>query len=279
MESVVQPVAKAYKQRPWILLGSVFSLSFLVTVSIRHAVIVGRQGALAVPLSLSAWQGFLIAGALVLVLLFITRFIQFSGFLSALFAIALYLGSWVYCWSLFPWDIALLIASILTILQARVRRVFVHNIFLLIGTAGIAIHFAFLFSDRLMLMIFAGLLFYDIVAGRPKGSVIQMASAMVHRGVIPGLIIPDRWKALHHPIRETIQDTHSAFIGSGDLLIPMVLVARSASYGWLQAVCVTLGVLVGFAYVGFRRSLKPFPALLPIGLGSGIAYFITVLAR
>jgi hypothetical protein len=279
MDSAVQLEMSTRKDRPWILIGHGLLLSIFIAISIRHAALSELGTPLAVPVTLTIWQNFLMITALILVLFFMTRLLRFSGFLSALFAVALFLGAWVYCWSVLPWEMALLVASAITILQARIRRVFVHNLFVLIGTAGVVIHFSFMFPDRSLLMIFVGLLIYDMVVGRPNGSVAKMASAIVHRGVIPGLIIPDRVKGLMLPIRISIQEAGSIFLGSGDLIIPMVLVARSAMFGWWQVIIVTIGTLIGYSVLGFRKSLKPFPALIPIGLGAGIPYFVIAFFR
>lgn len=279
MDSLASQGKTESGQRLWILLGSAFFLAFLVAFSMRHAAMSTLQTPLAVPLTLTIWQDFLMAGSLILLLFLLIRVLRFSSFLSALFAVALFLGAWVYCWSIFPWDVALLVASIGTVAQAQIRRVIVHNIFFLVGTAGVVIHFAFMFSDRSLLMIFAGLIFYDMVVGRQGGSIVKSASEMVHRGIVPGLIIPERGIGLLQSIRYVMAKPGSVFVGSGDVLVPMVLVARSAIFGWWQAVAVTLGLLIGYAIIGFRTSLKPFPALLPIGLGVAIPYFLIAFLR
>lgn len=277
MESTSPLLESIPKERPWILFGGGVLISVITIISVRHAALSGQQMPSEVPLSLTAWQNFLMFMIGVLIVFLIIRLIHFSGFIAAVFSAALFLGAWVYCWSLFPWDIALLIASGLTIVQARVRRVFVHDVFVLIGAAGIAINFAFMFTDKSIAMIFACFIIYDMVAGRPNGPVAQMASALVHRGIVPGLIVPASVKTLFAPISSTIHQADSVFLGAGDLILPITLVARASAFGWWQPFVVMLGALIGFAVLGWRKSLKPFPALIPLGFGVCIPYFIIVL--
>lgn len=279
MESLTQPVESIPRERPWILIGSGLLLAILITISVRHAAMSGQMMPSQAPAELTVWQSFFFLMSALLVVFLIFRFIKVSGFISALFGVALFLGAWVYCWSILPWDIALLVASGLTIIQARIRRVVVHDLFVLIGAGGIAIHFAFMFTDQSIAMIFACFIIYDMVAGRPNGPVAQLASSLVHRGIIPGLIVPDRVRSLFSPISKIIQEPGSVFLGAGDLILPMTLVARSAVFGWWQAEVVATGALIGYAILGFRKSLKPFPALVPIGLGACIPYFILLFFR
>lgn len=280
MDSVSKSIANEPipGQRPWILIGCGAVLSALIVVAVRHAALSNQQLPSQVPMSITAWQGFLFFVTALLVFFLMIRFIRTSGFVAALFGAALFLGAWVYCWSIFPWEISLLAASTLTIAQARIRRVVMHDTFVLVGAAGIAIHFAFLFTDKTLALIFAFFLFYDMVAGRPNGPVAQMASALVHRGVIPGLVIPGKFRTLFSSISSAIRMPDAVFLGAGDLILPMVLVARAAVFGWWQAALVGSGALIGYALLGFRRSLKPFPALIPIGIAAGIPYLILVLA-
>lgn len=279
MEPVSQSIESIPRQRPWILIGSIFLLAVFIAISVRHAATSGQQVPSQIPMALSVWQTFFLFISAVLVVFLVTRFIHVSGFVAALFGAALFLGAWVYCWSIFPWDIALLIASGLTIIQARIRRVFVHDLFVLVGAAGIAIHFAFLFTDKSLAMIFASFLIYDMVAGRPNGPITHMASVLVHRGVIPGLIIPGKIRALFASVANTIRQPDAIFLGAGDLILPMTLVARAAVFGWWQAELVATGVLIGCVVLGFRKSLKPFPALIPLGIGAGIPYLIIFFIR
>ena len=276
-DPTAQPVESIPKARPWILFSGGVLICVITIISVRHAALSGQQMPSEVPLSLTAWQNFLMVMIGMLILFLIIRLIHFSGFIAALFGAALFLGTWVYCWSLFPWDIALLIASGLTIVQARIRRVFVHDLFVLVGAAGIAINFAFMFTDKSIAMIFACFLIYDMVAGRPNGPVAQMASALVHRGIVPGLIVPARVKTLFASISSTIHQSDSVFLGAGDLILPVTLVARAAAFGWWQPLVVMLGALIGFSILGWRRSSKPFPALIPLGVGVCIPYFMIVL--
>ena len=153
----------------------------------------------------------------------------------------------------------------------------VHDAFLLIGAAGIALNFAFLFSLRAIALILVAFVIYDMFAGRPGGLVVRLAGAFIHRGVIPGFIVPASWDGLTADVKKAIQHPDSVFLGAGDLVLPLTLVARAALFGMWQAVAVALGVVLGAAWLGRRTSLKPFPALIPLTIGGAVPFGIILL--
>ena len=66
----------------------------------------------------------------------------------------LFLGAWFYLWVACSGEIGLLAASLLVLLQALVRRVWTHDLFILIGVSGVALNFAFLFPAHTILIPF-----------------------------------------------------------------------------------------------------------------------------
>lgn len=226
-----------------------------------------------VPQGLVTWRWVIVAMVLLGAFGLLIRAVSGRAFVDILLSVLLFFGVWVWCWGVMPWNIGLLVASILTIIQARVRRVIVHDVFLCIGCAGVAIQFAFLLPVNTLLLALVGLSAYDMVATRPHGITQALAGALIHRGAIPGLIIPDTFSAFTKDIRSTVQSPFGMFLGAGDLILPMALVARSASWwGWIPASAVAFGAIMGAYLLGRRKSSKPFPALLPLLGGSGIVF-------
>ncbi|MBD3251496.1 hypothetical protein GF380_03505 [Candidatus Uhrbacteria bacterium] len=252
-------------------------LSILVIYAVRTILTGPVTMPATIPAGVITWQVFAFIAAGLLLVGFVIRAFNTRIFFELLIGITLFLGVWVYAWSILPWEIALVVASILTVFQARVRRTFVHNGFVLLGAAGIAIHVAFLFHlEKLAMILFAFLLF-DLFAGRPKGIATQLATLFVHRGVIPGLIIPSSWKGLRQQIRDTIKDPGAIFLGAGDLILPLILVAHASVAGIWQGVAVTVGLLLGAVWLAYSGAVKPRPALVPLLLGTGIPYIIQFL--
>lgn len=225
-----------------------------------------------VPQGMVAWQWLVGAAFLLAIFGAIIRAASGRTFVDIVLTVLLFFGVWVWCWGVMPWEVALLVASVLTLIQARIRRVIVHDLFLCLGCAGVAIEFGFLFPLEKLVLILVGLSVYDMVAARPQGAAHMLAGALIHRGAVPGLIIPDATSALGKGVRDVIQSPFASFLGAGDLILPMTLVAQAAVRGWVPAMIVTFGVMGGAFILGQRKSLKPFPALLPLLGGSGIAF-------
>jgi hypothetical protein len=224
------------------------------------------------PDGIVTWQLFLgVAGALAVAGLII-RVVNARAFIEILFGAALFLGVWAFAWFILPWDIALLLASALTILQARVRRVIVHDVFVLIGTAGIAIHIGFIFSMTALAALIAAFFLYDLAQGRMGGVIVDLARSSIRRGVIPGLVVPSSWNEVIVDLKAAISSPTSAFLGAGDLILPLTLVVRAAFSGALQPAIVAIGILVASLLMGSRESLKPAPALAWLLPGAVVPY-------
>ena len=232
-----------------------------------------------VPQGIASWGIVALILCAILFFAFILRRLNGRMMYELLFGIALFLGVWVYCWDVIPWDIGLLVASLATIIYASVRRVIVHDLYMLLGAAGIAIHFAFLFSTNAYAAVLVTFVFYDMVVGRAKGLAERMASAAIRRGAIPGLIIPSRLSGFGSLVSTEIKDSGSVFLGAGDLILPLTLVARAAALGWYQAIAAVIGILAGAFWLGNRRSAVSFPALVPLVTGGAIGLAIAIFIR
>ncbi len=231
------------------------------------------------PAGIVTWQLFLgIVGALALAG-FIIRVVNARAFIAVLFGAALFLGVWAFAWFILPWDIALLVASALTILQARVRRVIVHDAFVLIGTVGIAIHLAFIFSMTALAALLAAFFLYDLAQGRMGGVIVDLARSTIRRGVIPGLVVPSTWMETVAGLKAVISSPTAAFLGAGDLILPLTLVVRAAFAGILQPVVVAIGILIASLMMGSRESLKPAPALAWLLPGAVLPYGVMMLLK
>lgn len=254
------------------LVGAYALLSALVIAAVRYAAVADIQVPSQLPQGIATWQAFVAILGFLLIIALLVRFISVRAFLDVLLSVTLFLGVWVYAWAILPWEIALLSAAALTILQARIRRVVMHDAFVLIGGAGIAIHFAFLFPLKTLVILLGALLVYDLIAARRHGIATRLAGAFIHRGVVPGLIIPTRAKGLLDDLKRVIQSSDARFLGAGDVVLPLTLVALAAAEGIIPALVVAAGLLLGAAWLGNRRSLKPFPGLVPLLLGSGLPF-------
>ena len=224
--------------------------------------------------ALGAWQTVAFLAVAVIVGAMIIRKVKARVAWELVLGVTLFLGVWFYAWAVFSGEVGLVIAAIVTLLQAWIRRVWIHDVFILLGAAGVALNFAFLLPVNMILILFFVLAIYDTFLARSGSPMVRFAASLVHRGIVPGLIIPGRVREMTRETREVIATSESVFLGAGDLILPSVLVVLAAASGTLPAVVVTLGCVLAAAWLGSRGATAPFPALLPFAVTVGLPFLV-----
>lgn len=194
---------------------------------------------------------------------------------EALLTATLFLGIWYAALLLLPLAPALILAMAVALLQVLAGRVWSHDLFFLLGTVGLAFSLAGWLPAAAILAGLVGLSAYDIVAGPPGGPMLDVVSALVRRGVVPGLAVPSTAAGLASRLADCLRDPGAALLGAGDLAVPLVAVADAAMAGILPVAAVLSGLMVGVWLLGSRSSLRPRPALPYLALGCGIPYGIS----
>lgn len=142
-----------------------------------------------------------------------------------------------------------------------------------------ALNFAFLFPPHILLALLVGLAVYDTFAGRAHGMIARFAASLVHRGVIPGLVIPGALSDIRLPLTDVVRRNDAVFLGAGDLILPLLLVVRASVSSGTYGLVVAAGLVTAAGWLGSRGPTKPFPALVPLAVGAGIPYLILLLLR
>ncbi|MBU2613097.1 hypothetical protein KJ925_01380 [Patescibacteria group bacterium] len=221
---------------------------------------------------ISGWHiaivGSVIFGATVFVLLRRMTQVVWEALLTA----AAFLGIW-YVFLLFglPLAWAIAIASLFTLAHLLLRIVLVHDVFFLLGCVGVALNFALWLPSEVLLAALAAFMVYDMVAGPPEGPVAALATRLVRHGVVPGFILPSNGKGFLSSVDDAIR-SDAALLGTGDLILPLLLVIRAAAWDITSAFFVLAGLVVGSVVLGFRKELHPRAALVPLALGTAIPF-------
>ena len=110
---------------------------------------------------------------------------------------------------------------------------------------------------------------YDIIAVYKTKHMVKMARDMMEAGAIFGLIIA------------TKKPKDFMILGSGDILLPLILSATVAAYSILGAVIISLfaaaGLFVTHLLFSNQKRRKPMAALPPIATLSIIGYLVFLL--
>lgn len=220
-----------------------------------------------------SWQYVFLVLLLVGSAISIIRKIATRFFWEVLLTITLFLGTWYLCLLVLPIGWALLIAALLTLSHLFFRNVLLHDIFYLLGAAGVAIDFAGWLSPELLLVGLTLTAIYDVLAGPPEGTIGQLAQKLIKQGLVPGVVIADRFRDLFTTIDQAMK-RHSAMLGAGDLILPLALVARAAFVGVWQAGLVTLGTVISAVALARGEMSHPRMMLPALALGAALPFIV-----
>lgn len=221
----------------------------------------------------TTWQYAFLLLLLVGTVVSIVRRISSRFFWEVLLTITLFLGVWYLFLLVLPLGWALLIAAVLTLAHFLLRNVFLHNAFYLLGAAGVAIDFAGWLSPEFLLIGLVLFVVYDMLYGPPGGAIEALATQLMKQGIVPGVVIADRWRDLLVSVDDAMK-RHSALLGGGDLILPLALVARAAFAGTTQALIVLAGILAA-AIILARGEMTHPRAILPVlALGAALPFVV-----
>lgn len=212
----------------------------------------------------------------------ILRYTKRGIIFETFFTLAMLSGAWFLADIFFPGPAALLIGSLVIIARFAWKMVFVQNLTLAIGIAGIAASVASSLTVNAVLVVFTVLAFYDIVAVYVSRHMVRMFRDLTSRGVVLAFMLTGLTnKSLLRPADEAMKGNGVLYLGTGDVALPAILAVAAARGGIEHGIAVALGSMAGFILMlslFFRQDRRrPVPALPPIALGSIIFYFVSLL--
>lgn len=179
----------------------------------------------------------------------------------------------------FPYDTVLGLVFLGVVLM--VRSVLSHNIGIGLGIAGIAALLGLSISPLNAIIVLVFLSIYDIVAVYKTRHMITLARSMVKSGAIFGFIIPFHWRDFFEHRDHAEPGERFMILGSGDIGLPIVLVASIVSQSLASAALVgtssVLGLLVTHLIFVNQTGRQPMAALPPIATMSIIGYLVSLL--
>jgi presenilin-like A22 family membrane protease len=107
---------------------------------------------------------------------------------------------------------------------------------------------------------------------------VEMGESLLRQRVFFAIIVPRGLRGFQTRLQEVAPGSGHYFIGTGDLVLPALLIS-SATYVRLEAgVAAAIGALLGLlattALFLSQKSRRAMPALPPIALGAIIGYLV-----
>lgn len=221
---------------------------------------------------------FFIASALMI--LFI-RFFKGKLFFEICFAITIWFGAQVVLGAIMEGPIVYLLALAFVALRFLMPWVWMQNLALIVGIAGVSASLGLTFNWESIAVILAILSAYDIIAVYKTHHMQKMFKGLVGRGAILAMVIPEKGKDFFAKVTE-IKPAEDKFIflGTGDVALPVFFGVSVLPFGVLNSILVILGALGGMLVVHLlftsQKERKPMPALPPIAAGAIIGFLISI---
>ena len=202
---------------------------------------------------------------------------------KTLFILVSFVGGEVALETFLPAIMALPLIFILILLWFRTSLIWIHNLLLVLGVAGIGGVVGIPLSPEIVVCLFLALAIYDFIAVYKTKHMVKMAKSMLESQAILGIIIPQKLVDFGQKLKEVrIGDKKQKFfvLGAGDMVFPLILAVSLLSQGiiksWIIVFFSFVGLLAGFLLF-LKLGKKPMPALPPLAFFSIIGYLITKL--
>lgn len=167
------------------------------------------------------------------------------------------------------------------VLWLAYKKVWVHDLAVALVICGLGVNFGQIIPIQFILVIMAVLCIYDFYAVIRTRVLVKIFSGLASGGLVLAFIIPSRLKNFARPYDRVDADENFFYLGTGDLLLPLMLAAAAVPSSLAAAALAALGAVFGFAalyfYMHFFEIRRPMPALPPIALFSVLGFAIGVL--
>lgn len=221
---------------------------------------------------MTVWSFLAAFAAVTLILLLLLRTFRGSKLFEGIFLLAVFTGIGSLFVALFGPAPAVLLTAGSVFLYYGSKAVLTFDALLVLGAAGIAANLGGTMSPVGTAVILVILAAYDLVAVYVTKHMVVMAEALLRRRVFFAMILPERPADVLLPVTEAEPGRGFVFLGTGDLILPALLVASVARASPVAAASVGIGALLGaislHALFLSQKVRKPMPALPPLAAGA-----------
>ncbi len=177
--------------------------------------------------------------------------------------------------------VAFAFSLVVILLMILVPRVIILNLAVVLSLAGIGAIFGLSIAPMVAVWILAILSVYDIVAVYLTKHMVKMAEGMIASRAIFGFIIPAKLSGFKEKLTVVKPGENFMILGSGDIVLPLILTASIARSSFPQAVIVAVFSMLGLFLTHLifinQKERRPMAALPPIAALSIIGYLLSSL--
>lgn len=258
------------------LVPALFAVAGAVTIPlVRNRA--SSLGEFAPPIPMWLYAGLFVAVSAVF--LFVRKRMRARLLWEVFFTAAIFLGAWYFLLlGGVSFGVSLLIVAGMAVLHIFFHIAALHNLFFFLGCVGAAVIFAEWLPAEALLLVLVGFTVYDMVAGPPGGPVERLARQLTSIGFIPGFAFPARARDFFRHVDSAVSGNW-VLLGTGDVILPLALVASAAAWDAMSGVAVTLGMLLGALFLIARKDLHPRAALPSLAAGAAVPFLVILFIR
>lgn len=268
----------------FLFLQELFLFALVQTVGIfavlRSPILVSDQDLAA---GLTAGEIIFFLAFFVLAIFLISKFSHRAGtFFRVILAVVIFIGSQTVFFVLNEGTFSILAAALLTWTVLRFKIVLLHNIGIVLALSGVGAVIGFSLTPISVVILLVILSFYDIIAVYKTKHMVKVAEDMIKAGAISGLVIPQAWRDWLDNLQNVRPGGKFMILGSGDVILPVILVASVISYhnlmsGLIVSVFSFIGLFLTFYLFINQKTKRPMAALPPIAAALIIGYLVSIV--
>lgn len=218
----------------------------------------------------------------VLLLIFIVRRFKFisSVFFKFFLTLIVFAGAQTILGLWFSPPISILVAVLLLILFWFFNNVFLQDLVMILTFAGVGGILGISLAPETIVLILVILSFYDIIAVYKTRHMVELADAMIQSRAIFGFVVPSSFKNFGERITQVSPGEQFMILGSGDVVLPLLLSASLVRTSIIQSVIVALFSALGLFLMHLiftnQKIRRPMAALPPIAMMAIIGYLVAL---
>ena len=177
--------------------------------------------------------------------------------------------------------VSTLIAILLLILFWFFNNVFLQDVVMILTFAGVGAVLGISLAPETAVLILVVLSFYDIIAVYKTRHMVELAEAMIQSRAIFGFVVPMSFKGFGERMMRVSPGEQFMILGSGDVILPLLLCASLVRTSVGQALIVALfsvaGLLLMHLIFTNQKVRQPMAALPPIAAMTILGYLAAFL--
>lgn len=179
--------------------------------------------------------------------------------------------------------ISILLAVVLLFLYWRLNNVILQNVAMILAFAGIGSVIGLTLEPSLVVWILVAFSAYDLLAVYLTGHMIKLARSMVESRAVFGFVVPEKISGIKEKMVNVRPGEGFMILGSGDVILPMLLSVSLLRISLLAAIIVALFSFLGLFLMHLifinQKVRRPMAALPPIAGLAILGYLAVILIK